>query len=191
MLFRSGLAAQFLDETAFAYKRAIADSVMDTEDDEMSINLFIAALRLTIDHLGRQLLDCYAQYAPPVPGLWGEIHRTYQLAERNGLHTRVLTGHTETHDPLATVQYAYLRLVLLALATPNHLMPGQATLIYDYLEKWTAGCRLLSKKFTEAKAGDIVVDLASERPPTVATGDRKSTRLNSSHTDISRMPSSA
>ena len=29
------------------------------------------------------------------------------------------------------------------------------------------------------------------RAPAVASGDRKSTRLNSSHTDISRMPSSA
>jgi cyclic-di-GMP-binding protein len=167
---QANLAAQFLDETAFAYKQVITDSVMDTENDEMSINLFIAALRLTIDHLGKQLLGCYVQYAPPLPGLWGEIHRTYQLAERNGLHSRALAENTETHNPLATVQHGYLRLVLLALATPNHLMPGQATQVYDYLEKWTAGCRLLSKKLTEAKAGDIVVDLASEHPPTVATG---------------------
>jgi len=183
----ANLAALFLDEVGFAYKRAIADSVMDIEGDEMSINLFIAALRLTIDHLGKQLLDCYAQHAPPVPGLWGEIHRTYQLAERNGLHTRVLAEGTDTPNPLATIQYGYLRLVLLALATPNHLMPGQATQIYDYLENWTAGCRLLSKKFTEAKAGDIVVDLASEQPPAVATGHARFRPVDGRFLDISKL----
>ena len=37
----------------------------------------------------------------------------------------------------------------------------------------------------------LEVDYASEITPAVVTQDRKSTRLNSSHTDISRMPSSA
>lgn len=182
---QADLAAQFLDETAIAYKLAIADSVMDTESNEMSINLFIAALRLTIDHLGKQLLECYAQFASPVQGLWGEIHRTYQLAERNGLHTRVLAEGQDTGNPFATVQHGYLQLVLLALTTPNHLMPGQALLIYGYLEKWTAGCRMLSKKITEAQTGDIVIDLASERPPAVATGYARFRPIDGRFLDIS------
>ena len=38
---------------------------------------------------------------------------------------------------------------------------------------------------------DINPSLASEIDALILVGDRKSTRLNSSHTDISRMPSSA
>jgi len=200
---QANITARFLDETAFAYKATVTDAVIDTENNEMSINLFIASLRLAIDHLGQQLLECYSQFSLPVAGLWGEIHRTYQLAERNGLHTRVLAengnkvntpeksgenipGHT-TDNPFATVQHGYLRLVLLALATPNHLMPGQATQIYTCLEKWTADCRILSKKITVAETGDIVIDLAGERPPAVATGYARFRPVDGRFLDISKL----
>lgn len=184
---RADMAARFLDETAFAYKTVVADSVIDTESNEMSIDLFIAALRLTIDHLGEQLLECYAQFAPPTPGLWGEIHRTYQLAERNGLHVRVLAQNEDVDNPFATVQHGYLRLALLALTTPNHLMAGQARQIYDYLETWTVGCRMLSKKVTVAEVGDIVIDLSGERPPAVATGYARFRPLDGRFLDISAL----
>ena len=39
--------------------------------------------------------------------------------------------------------------------------------------------------------GPYVFPVYSPESPTLANEDRKSTRLNSSHTDISRMPSSA
>ncbi len=184
---QANMAARFLNETAFAYKATVTDAVIDAENNDMSINLFIASLRLAIDHLGQQLLECYAQFSPPVNGLWGEIHRTYQLAERNGLHTRVLTENKNTDNPFATVQHGYLRLVLLALTTPNHLMPGQATQIYTCLEKWTVGCRLFSKKLTEAKTGDIVIDLAGERPPAVATGYARFRPVDGRFLDISKL----
>ena len=51
--------------------------------------------------------------------------------------------------------------------------------------------RVLVKRLEseEKTAGGIIIpDTAKEKP---MQGDRKSTRLNSSHTDISRMPSSA
>jgi len=184
---QANMAARFLDETAFAYKAVVADAVIDTENNEMSINLFIASLRLAIDHLGHQLLECYTQYAPPVSGLWGEIHRTYQLAERNGLHTRILTENKTADNPFTTVQHGYLRLVLLALAIPNHLIPGQAIYIYTCLEKWTVGCRLFNKKITVAKTGDIVIDLAGERPPAMATGYARFRPVDGRFLDISRL----
>lgn len=182
---QANLASRLLDEAAFAYKRVVSDSV--TVDNEMSITLMVAALRLAIDQLGQQLLESYSQYAPPAPGLWGELHRTYQLAERNGLHTRVLAEDEDADNPFATVQHGYLRLALLALTMPNHLMPGQATLIYGYLEKWTVGCRMLTKKVTVAETGDIVIDLAGERPPAVATGYARFRPVDGRFLDISKL----
>jgi len=179
------LAVELLDETAYAYKRVVSDSV--TVDNDMSINLVVAALRLSIDQMGQQLLESYSQYSPPPPGLWGELHRTYQLAERNGLHTRVLAEDEATENPFATVQHGYLRVALLALAMPNHLMPGQAELIYGYLEKWTVGCRMLTKKVTAAETGDIVIDLSGERPPAVATGYARFRPVDGRFLDISKL----
>ena len=184
---QADLVDQFLNETTYAYKAVIADSVLDTQNNMMSINLFIAALRLTIDHLGQQLVECYRRFAPPVPGLWGELNRTYQLAERNGLHTRALVENGQTGNPYATVQHGYLRVALLALTMPNHLMPGQASLVYDYLEKWTVGCRILTNKVTTVETGDIVIDLASEHPPVVATGYARFRPIDGRFLDISKL----
>ena len=182
---QAGAVTQLLDETTFAYKRVVSDSI--TADNDMSINLVVAALRLSIDQMGQQILECYSQYAPPIPGLWGELHRTYQLAERNGLHTRVLAENADAENPFATVQHGYLRIALLALTMPNHLMPGQASLIYGYLEKWTVGCRMLTKKVTAAETGDIVIDLAGERPPAVATGYARFRPIDGRFLDISKL----
>lgn len=190
---QADLASQLLDETACAYKLVIADSV--SADSNMSINLMVAALRLTIDQLGQQLLECYSQYTPPVPGLWGELHRTYQLAERNGLHTRVLANDASAVNapgedpgkPVATIQHGYLRAALLALTVPNHLMPGQAVLIYGYLQKWAAGCRILNKKVTVVDTGDILIDLAGERPPAIATGHSRFRPVDGRFLDISKL----
>jgi hypothetical protein len=182
---QADLASRLLDEATFAYKRVVSDSV--TVDNDMSITLMVAALRLAIDQMGQQLLESYSQYAPPAPGLWGELHRTYQLAERNGLHLRVLAEDEDTDNPFATVQHGYLRVALLALTMPNHLMPGQAALIYGYLEKWTVGCRMFIKKVTVAETGDIVIDLAGERPPAVATGYARFRPIDGRFLDISKL----
>ena len=184
---QADLARQLLDEMALGFKLCLTDAVTDADDNDMSINLFVAALRLAIDQLGQQLLESYAQYAPPPAGLWGELHRLYQLAERNGLHMRVLSETEESANPLATIQHAYLRLVLLALTMPNHLMLGQARQIYDYLGSWTAGCRMIEKRDTVAETGDIFVDLDGERPPAVATGYARFRPVAGRFLDISQL----
>jgi hypothetical protein len=184
---QADLARQLLDEMALGFKLTITDAVTDADDNDMSINLFVAALRLALDQLGQQLLESYAQYAPPPAGLWGELHRLYQLAERNGLHMRVLSEAEQSGHSLDTIQHAYLRLVLLALSMPNHLMPGQTRQIYDCLASWTAGCRMMEKRGTVAETGDIFVDLDGERPPAVATGYARFRPVAGRFLDISQL----
>ena len=65
--------------------------------------------------------------------------------------------------------------------------------------EYTTPFELLIAVILSAQATDISVNKATQKlypvantPAQIAAlGDRKSTRLNSSHTDISRMPSSA
>ena len=49
----------------------------------------------------------------------------------------------------------------------------------------------LNAFYTNMVASEMFLDSAQLRDSIVSHADRKSTRLNSSHTDISRMPSSA
>jgi hypothetical protein len=181
------MCLQFLYELSCGYKIIVTEMLTENSDNELGTKPFAATLHLAIEHLGQLLLENYSQYRPLPQGLWGELHRLYQLAEQNNVHNLVLSDNEKEPNPLATIQHAYLRLVLLALTQPNHLMPGQIITIYEYLEKWTAGCRIIKKTDTAAGAGDIVIDLAGERPPAIATGYARFRPVDGRFLDISRL----
>ncbi len=181
------MCLQFLNELSCGYKIIVTDMLTENSDNELGTKPFAATLHMAIEHLGQLLLEDYSQYRPLPQGLWGELHRLYQLAEQSNVHNLVLTDNEKEPNPLATVQHAYLRLVLLALTQPNHLMPGQVITIYEYLEKWTAGCRMIKKTDTAAGAGDIVIDLAGERPPAIATGYARFRPVDGRFLDISKL----
>lgn len=180
----ANLCLQFLDELAAGHKIIVTDLLKERAEHEIDNNLLVLSIKQAVESLGQLLLECYAQYIPYPKGLWGEIHKLYLIAETNNLHKVAAQEEGQEPDPRATVQLAYLRLVMLALAQPNHLMPGQIQRIYDYLEKWSAGCLLKESKVTEAKTGDIFVDLESELPPTIATGYTRFTLANGRFLDI-------
>ena len=183
----ANMCLEFLDELASGYKIIITDILVDGKNKELSSQLFVTALHQAVDHLGQLLLESYSQYISLPQGLWGELHRLYYLAEQSNVQNQMLSVDDEKPNPLATIKYAYLRSVLLALTQPNHLMPGQAATIYEYLNKWTAGCRLLEKNVTIANTGDIFVDLAGERPPAIATGYTRFRPVNGRFVDITRL----
>ena len=183
----SDMCLQFLDELSCGYKIIVTEMISEKIDHDKSANLLAVALYSAIDQLSQLLLENYSQYRPLLNGLWGELHRLYLLAEQNNVHNQVLPSDENEPNPLATIQHAYLRLSLLALTQPNHLMPGQAATIYEYLGKWTAGCRLIKKADTAAIAGDIVIDLADERPPAIATGYARFRPINGRFLDISKL----
>ncbi len=183
----ANMALKFLDEITFGYKIIITDCVTEKADSEMGTNSFITAVRMAIDHLGQLLLECYAQYTKPPKDFWGELHRLYSIAETTGLHKQPTTKKTIEKNTLATVQHVYLRLALLALTQPNHLLPGEARLIYKRLENWVLEVRMVQKKNTTAEAGDIVIDLSGERPPAIATGYARFRPVAGRFLDISEM----
>jgi len=178
-----------LEEMDFAFKLVVNDAIClpDETTGHLSHNDFLLALRQAIVQLGLLLLEHFAMYAPAPPGLWGELHRLYHFAERNGLHNMALESDSGQALPLTTIEHAYLRVVLLALAHPNHLGPGQAELVYGYLDRGTAGCRLLIRRDTEARAGDIMVDLAGDGAPSMAAGYARFRPVEGRFLDIERL----
>lgn len=182
---QANLCLQFLDELAAGYKIIITELIEERKEHDIDTNLLVRSIRQAMEAAGQLLLECYSQYIPYPKALWGEIHKLYLLAEINNLHKVAVEEKGQETNPRATVQHAYLRLVMLALAQPNHLMPGQINRVYDYLEKWAAGCLLIEKKVTSADTGDIFVDLESELPPTVATSYTHFELVNGRFLDIS------
>lgn len=164
---------QLLDELAQGYKLLINDAISNLDHDDMKPDTFLLALRQAIEQLGQLLQECYAQYRSEPAGSWGELHRLYALAERNGLNTMAIDGEDSTGQPLTNIQHTYLRIAMLGLAQPSRLLPGQADTLYVQLKKWTAGCRMFEKRATLAEAGDIVIDLAGDRPPQMATSQTR------------------
>lgn len=181
---QANLCLQFLDELAAGYKIIVTELLEEQANRDNDTSLLVTSIRQAIDSLGQLLLECYAQYIPYPKGLWGEIHKLYLLAETQDLHKVADQENDQESHPLSTIQLCYLRLVMLALAQPNHLMPGQINRIYEYLEKWSAGCLLKETKVSEAKAGDIFVDLDSELPPTIATSYTRFKLSNGRFLDI-------
>ena len=183
----ANMCLQYLDELSCGYKIIVTEIITEKMDKEGDTNLLVETLHSAIECLGLLLLENYSLYRPLPKGLWGELHRLYLLAEQSNVHNQVLLSKEKVPNPLATIQHAYFRLALLALTQPHHLMPGQAVSIYEYLEKWTAGCRMIKKTDTAAEAGDIVIDLADERPPAIATGYARFRPVNGRFLDIIKL----
>ncbi len=175
-----------LDELSQAYKQVVTDAI-ETPDDGLGLEGLQLALRQAIVQLGEQLLEHFAVFRAEPPGLWGELHRLYAFAERNGLHRMAFTATDGDGRPLSTIQHAYLRIALLGLAQPYRLQPGQAQLIYAKLDQWAIGVRLFSRHQTLAEAGDSVIDLDSDRPPQMATGATRFRPVDGRFLDISAL----
>ncbi len=176
-----------LDNMAQGYKQVITDAISGTDSDDLSPDTFLLALRQTIEQTGLLMLESYAQYRSEPTGLWGELHRLYALAERNGLNTMAIDSRDANNQPVTTIQYTYLRIVLLGLAQPYRLLSGQVDVLYGFLHQWTIGCRMVKKKNALAEAGDCVVDLAGNRPPDMATQQTRFRPVDGRFLDISTL----
>ncbi len=176
-----------LDNMAQGYKQVITDAISDGGGDDLSPDTFLLALRQAIEQTGLLMLESYAQYRCEPAGLWGELHRLYTLAERNGLNTMAIDIRDANNQPVTTIQYTYLRIALLGLAQPYRLLSGQADALYGFLRQWTIGCRMLRKKNTLTEAGDCVVDLAGNRSPEITTQQTRFRPVDGCFLDISTL----
>ena len=108
----------------------------------------------------------------------------------NGAQLR-LSGGITSQETITGAGIGGLNGVILNVSGANTLS-GAITLTQSSNEvQVNAGSLTLSGGITSPTSSTFVVDTATSTTLTVSTSDRKSTRLNSSHEWISRMPSSA
>ncbi len=166
------LAQRLLSEMAVGYKIITRELILRDsrkEHDELQLR---EAIYVSMQYLSRQLVEAYLVYAPEPPGVWHELHQLYRYAEDNALLVLPLDdpwpdfslpGHY-------TIDLAYKRILLLALAEPYHMMHGEADDIYYLVSAWTGVCHILPGMNAPA-TGEYAVDMAGDRGPRYVSED--------------------
>lgn len=105
--------------------------------------LFLHALHRTATGLGLMLMRSYQLYTPVRGQIWHELHSLYLLAEDKNLLAKAV------HDPLQcghkamSFEQVYMRALLLACVRPNQLRQQEVAAVYQALESWSEGSRLV------------------------------------------------
>ena len=154
-----------LEEMANAYKIIIIDLLNTVARSPSEHQILLDALPRAVHYLGQLVLGKYLLHEADPPDTWGELHRLYYYVEQH-LEAAALARHDGHEDSAQRlVRQAYLRIVLLALANPYHLMPGEADTVHKELQTWSGLCALLTPPAGSNLAGKFLVDLASNSAP--------------------------
>jgi len=129
------LAQRLLSEMAVGYKIITRELILRDsrkEHDELQLR---EAIYVSMQYLSRQLVEAYLIYAPEPAGIWHELHQLYQYAED---HALLILPLDDPYPDFSlpghyTIDLAYKRILLLALAEPYHMMHGEADDIYYLL----------------------------------------------------------
>ena len=161
-----------LDEISAGYNAVLAELVRgDAEVDAGNTRTRDAMLR-AVQYTGQRIVHAYSVYENAPEGCWGELHRLYHYAEQKGvagIRVEYLADHS--------IRDAYLRIVMLGLANPYHLMQGEAVELYTLLRKWCLTVRLMRPDELRDQPGQYVlgnaffVDLSGEDPPRFCLSD--------------------
>ncbi len=114
--------------------------------------------------LGTVLLRAYQAYAPYPAGVWREIHALYRAAEADG-SAGIAVRDAEQPEVESTIEERYKRILLLALACPYRLRPGEVEQIHAWLADWCRHATLERLAEPRNPTGRFVVDFQSDGPP--------------------------
>ncbi|MFP4609431.1 MAG: hypothetical protein ACLFQT_00280 [Thiohalophilus sp.] len=155
-----------LDGMATGYKIIVSELARADSNKEHQQLLLREAIYHSIQYLGRRLLTCYMVYAIEPDNIWHELHQLYRYAESRGFHDQPVDDPAPDYSlPVSyTIDLVYKRALLLSLAEPYHLMPGEADDIHYLVSAWTLDCHL--RPLTgQTLTGEFALDLESDQPP--------------------------
>ena len=161
---RYQLVDKLLEEIAFGFKRLVLDLHNKWNQTQMPSRELFDAIRISIVYLAKRLVAAYGTYSTEPAGIWRDLHQLYMLANQFQIKYSE-KNYTSQIQQVTDVIHAYLRIVMLSITNPYHLMQGEAQLIYNYLNKWVAGCRIVLLSGNQLHNGDLVIDLDSDFAP--------------------------
>lgn len=157
-------AAQLLrdcySELAVAYKLALLEfeSKLISFGNDKYLPQIIAR---AIESLNRILIVCYQTYAPTPAGVWSEIHELYRHALQQQLQDVAIADG----EPSVTINLAYKQALLLSLADPYRLMPGESLKTLAYIGKFGQFAQLSPLSDNIGKLGFFIIRLDQDKPP--------------------------
>ena len=119
-----------------------------------------------LSYLGEALLRAYQVYAPYPAGIWQQVHSLYQQAEAKGFAGTIVKGPGDESGHGTSIEDAYKRILLLALACPYRLRQGEVEQIYAWLREWSRHASLDQLTETKNPNGLFVANFAADEPPT-------------------------
>jgi hypothetical protein len=183
---RNRLVNQLLDEMAIGFKSLVNDLYANLPEHTLPRPDFFEAMRIAIVYLAKRVVSAYTTYSSEPPGVWEDLHQLYMLAQGyQGRQSK--TQKTIDIASADSVVQAYIRIVMLAVTNPYHLMSGEAQLIYNYLNKWAAGCRIVPVRGYMVNKGDLIIDLDHDVPPQFVFNANVTQPKNARSIDMSQL----
>ncbi|MCU0804039.1 MAG: hypothetical protein MUF79_02990 [Burkholderiales bacterium] len=119
-----------------------------------------------MDLLARRLVLTHRLYARSPGGVWTELHHLFGVARALGLDIK------PTEAPATSAVAVYRNTLLLAFAEPSRLMPGELSLVQDYLSRFGALAEIHGAPVDSKPRGIFLIDPRRDRPG-IAASKRK------------------
>lgn len=157
------LVQKLYAELATSFKIAVNDEISRLQTARRDRGPLQLATQRALLCLGRVVLESYRVYAPEPPLLWRDIHTLYRNAERARLQNLPVYRAPDSDDTALVIKQAYLRIAVLALSNPYHLMQGEAEELYRRIGRWIHFVQLAPPE-NENINGRFIIDLDSDLP---------------------------
>jgi len=134
-------------------------------------SMLTTAIHRSIVFIEHSLLITYEVYSAFYHDYWEQLHELYQYAELHKLADISVADALVQAKHKSRITDEYLRTLLLYLAEPYHLRPGEINEVHHYLGSWAGLCQLEKMKVdaTLAETSLPVIELDSDQPPKLAT----------------------
>ena len=184
---RNWLVNRLTEEMAYGFKWLVNDMYASLNEKSKPRPEFFDAMRIAIVYLSRRIVSAYVTYSPEPKGIWKDLHQLYMVAEAYEVQQPQTQPQLKDIGSADSVMQAYVRIVMLAVTNPYHLMTGEAQLIYNYLNKWSAGCRIVPVTGYIVDKGDLIIDLDRDLPPQFIFNENVAQPKNSRNIDMSQL----
>lgn len=158
-LQRHQLVQKTWQELAYGYKTVLMDLILTEKEVLDPKEVLIPAILQCVRILSERLVENYTIYVPDPPGVWLELHQLFHYANSHSIDT------IAPRSDGATIGQYYRRPLLLALADPYHLLPGEAAKLYAELDQWAALCKLVRLSPGPVTAETFYVDIHHDCGP--------------------------
>ncbi len=148
-----------------SFTHAYQICLQNYQDNDQALAIFAPAILQRILCLTyKQMLEYWRIYQNIPEALWGQLHKTYALAEQLGLEKIAVKDPLNRMIEGTRPESAYVQALLLDLADPHRMNAKQLEQVDRWLDKWAARINILktpvARSHPDLKLPTQVVDFS-------------------------------